>query len=206
MANETFEPLFPAAYLDLAASPLGPGLRRQACVSAGVSEGVDDTYRYTVTTQAGLYRLEARRPSGLEVAVSVARDDAHQAMVWQIAVVQDAAMNPGRLCDMRALDLTIDGAMVTDPVIRTWLGGAMQQYFPPDAASPQARVLYPRTTAYYGAACSACIRAAGDRVTSTCPICSLPMPKIPAACGALSAGAVTGPWKPGNPKTALTCA
>jgi len=155
----TLADLLPQAYLDLTASPLGLALRRQALVAAGVDGAPLDTLDYTVDTVggAGGRRIVYAHPGGLGVVVEMEPDPAHSALVWRMTLARrdtggGARDERGvRLHDLRPLTLTLDGALAPDPAILTWLGGAMQSFFPPDAVTPQRRVVYPRTAAYYGA-------------------------------------------------------
>lgn len=142
--------LMPHDHVDLAASPLGQALRRQALVAARVDGEGLDTLDWTREGDHGRF-LVGRHPSGLRCGVAMEPDPAHQALVWHLELRQDEAAPGARLHELCPLTLTLDGAVAPDPVIHTWLGGAMQSFFPPDAVTPQRRVLYPRTPAYYGA-------------------------------------------------------
>jgi alpha-galactosidase len=145
--------LMPHDYLDLTASPLGPALRRQGVVAACVDDAGLETLDWATVGANGRpgRRIVGRHPGGLMIGVDMEPDPAHQALVWRLDLAQDDAGSGARLRDVCPLTLALDGTVAPDPVILTWLGGAMQSFFPPDAVTPQRRVVYPRTPAYYGA-------------------------------------------------------
>ena len=143
-------PLMPHDYLDLGASPLGPALWRQALISAQVDGAGLETLDWTIEGSAG-HRLIGGHPGGLTIGVELEPEPAHHALVWHLELAQDDTGSGARLHDLCPLTLALDGASAPDPAIHTWLGGAMQSFFPPDAVTPRRRVLYPRTLAYYGA-------------------------------------------------------
>jgi len=145
--------LLPHDYLDLTSSPLGPALRREGLVAVHLDGAALETLDGAVETDAdggGRRRVVARR-GGVAVGVDLEPDPAHQALVWRLDLARDDAGPGARLHDLCPLVLALDGATAPDPAILTWLGGAMQSFFPPDAVTPQRRVVYPRTPAYYGA-------------------------------------------------------
>lgn len=141
--------LTPRAHLDLAASPLGPALRSQPVLHVEVDEDGVGAFQWTDETAAGGQRIRATHPSGLELAVDMEPDPAHRAIAWHLTLAQGDGGQGPRLHGLSPLTLALDGALSPDPIIHTWLGGAMQTFFPPDAVTPQSHVLYPCTTAYY---------------------------------------------------------
>jgi alpha-galactosidase len=136
-------------YLDTSASPLGAALLRQPLLHVGVD--ADDLAALLAQAQpAGdKGRLRVSQPTGCDFTVAMEPEPAHRALVWQLDIAQQAGRPGPRLHDLCPLTLGLDGSLAPDSVIHTWLGGAMQSFFPPDAVTPQSRVLYPRTTAYY---------------------------------------------------------
>ena len=125
--------LMPQPYLDFAASPLGPALRRQPLVSVGIAEQGLDTLVLDVEVAGPVRHVRGTHPSGLELTVDVEPDPAHQALVWHLGLAQGEGGPGPRLHDLHPLEITLAGALAPDPAIHTWLGGTMQPFFPPDA-------------------------------------------------------------------------
>src|SRR5690348_1838818 len=147
----TLETLTPHSHLDLSASPLGAALRPHPLLAVAIDGSPLDTLASTTEPVDGRQRLQASHPAGFTLAVDVEPDPDHAAVVWQLMMGQAEGPPGPRLHDLRPLELVLDGALAPDPIIRTWLGGAMQTYFPPDAVTPQSHVVYPHTPAYYQA-------------------------------------------------------
>src|SRR5690348_1011379 len=147
----TLETLTPHSQLDLSASPLGAALRPHPLLRVAIDGSPLDTLTPMTEMADRRQRLLASHPAGLALTVDVEPDPVHTAVVWHLMMGQ-AEGSPGpRLHELRPLELVLDGALAPDPIIRTWLGGAMQTYFPPDAVTPQSHVVYPHTPAYYQA-------------------------------------------------------
>jgi alpha-galactosidase len=147
----TLMALAPHNYLDTTASPLGRALRRQPLVQAGIDGAGLEALALSLDTANGQQSLHAVHPDGLRLSVDIEPDRSHQALVWHLAIAQSDERPGPRLHDLCPLRIVLDGTLIPDAVIHTWLGGAMQTFFPPDAITPQRHVLYPRTPAYYQA-------------------------------------------------------
>ena len=148
----TLKTLTPHSHLDLSALPLGAALRPQPLLGATIDGSPLGTLASTTETAGGGQLLQASHPAGFTLAVDVEPDPDHAAVVWHLMMGQAEGSFGPRLHDLRPLELVLDGALAPDPIIRTWLGGAMQADFPPDAVTPQSHVVYPHTPAYYHAA------------------------------------------------------
>lgn len=118
--------LMPQAYLDTAASPLGPALRRQPLARVGIDERGLDTLTWAVEAAGPVRRIRGSHPSGLELTVDVAPDPAHQAAVWHLGLAQGGDGPGPRLHDLHPCEIVLDGVLGPDSVIHRWLGGAMQ--------------------------------------------------------------------------------
>ncbi|MGH2347014.1 MAG: glycoside hydrolase family 36 protein, partial [Chloroflexota bacterium] len=141
--------LAPQVYLNLAASPLGPALRQQSVLSLRLDGAPLESLQCNVDDSADR-RVIRGQAGGLAFGITMEPEPAHDVLVWHLDLRQDHAGSGARLHDLCPLTLVLDGARAPDPVIHTWLGGASQSFFPPDAVTPQRRVLYPCTPAYYG--------------------------------------------------------
>jgi len=140
--------LLPFPYLDPASSPLGRALRSHPLLRVRVNDQELDTLSSQVADTHAGKQVQCMHPKGLTLTCDVEPAPEHHALTWRLGLAQDGDSGP-RVHDLQPLVFSLDGALAPDPVIHTWLGGAQQTFFPPDAVTPQNRVLYPRTYAYY---------------------------------------------------------